>query len=134
MNPMTSIRRVFVFAVVVVGGLRADGVAPQLVNSPQAQRIRDLTLIGGSTERPSPELVAAKVRLLVELAKTIRAKLSAIDARAREAGGIDQVPSAVREEREALLKRESEVSRMLKQAMLKQAMIESDTAPEPTTR
>ena len=121
MNRILSVRSISLFSIAILGCLRAVDVSPRLSDSPEAQRTRDLTLVGRSAERGSAEVSAAKVRVLVELAKTLQTKLAAIEARLR-AGGSDQLVSDLRNEREALLKRETEVGQMLKKAMLMQAI------------
>jgi hypothetical protein len=122
MKPILSIRSIAVLVIAVVGGLRANDASPQLANSPQAQRIHNLTLISGSLERPNPELLAAKVRVLVELAQALQAKIAAIDVLLRDSGISERLTNALREERETVVKREREVTRMVRQATLMQEL------------
>ena len=120
MNPIVSLRSITVLVVAFVGGLRANEAAPQLANSPQAQRLRDLTLVSGTLERSTPDVLAARVRVLTELAQTLQAKIAAIDVLLRDAS--DKLARALREERETVVKREREVNRMISQSKLMQEL------------
>ena len=94
--------------------LVADEIAPRMADSPEAQRNRDLTLLGGTTSSSSPaEFAAAKVRVLKALLDALQARVTAIDARFREVAPDNQAAGRLNAEREALLKRKDEVGKML---------------------
>jgi hypothetical protein len=58
----------------------------------------------------------------VELAQALQAKIAAIDVLLRDSGISERLTNALREERETVVKREREVTRMVRQATLMQEL------------
>lgn len=94
--------------------LGADDVAPRMADSKDAQRIRSLTLIGGTTSPSSlAEITSKKKRLLKAISDALQTRVTAIDARRREAPQDDPDIDRLSAERDRLLKRKAEVDTML---------------------
>jgi hypothetical protein len=80
MNSNAPLKAVLVFISALVPALLAEEVSPRMADSPEAQRIRDLTLIGRSVFASSPtELPAAKkVTILHLLSVQLQSRVDAI--------------------------------------------------------
>jgi hypothetical protein len=76
-----------------VSPLVANDIGPRMARSPEAQRSRNLKLIG-ATSLPPAELAVAKARILNALLDALQARVAASDARIREAPQDD--PAAIR--------------------------------------
>jgi hypothetical protein len=122
MNFNFPVKAVLVLATVSPPVVAAE-VTPRMADSPEARRIRSLTLLGGAsapmpikvgTSSSSPtERAAAKARILKEDLEALRSRITAINARLRDLPDNDPAVSRLRLERDVLLRRESELSTVL---------------------
>jgi hypothetical protein len=116
MNSNAPLKGVLVFMSALVPALLAEEVSPRTADSPEAQSIRDLTLIGRSvfasspTERPA----AKKVTILHLLSVQLQSRVDAIDDSLRELPLDEPAASSLKSERDGLLKRRAGLDKMLR--------------------
>jgi hypothetical protein len=113
MNSNGALVIVLAFSAASVPRLVADEVAPRMADSPQAQKIRALTLVGGTPSSSPAELAAKKVRVIKALLDALQARVAAIDSLLRELPRDDPAATRLRAEREGILARKDEVGTML---------------------
>lgn len=95
--------------------LSADELTPRMADSPDAQRLRSLTLLSNPTALSSPKnLALVKARTLRALSDALRARVAVIDARLLNSPSDDLEVRRLNTERDTLLKREREVGELLK--------------------
>ena len=122
MNSHTTLKAVQIFVAASVPALIAEEVAPRMADSPEAQRIRDLTLLRGTIPTLSPAdvelelnrvLVGQKVRTLKALLEALQARVAAIDVWLRDLSLDEAAASSLKSDKDRLLKRKDEVGKML---------------------
>jgi hypothetical protein len=116
MNSYAPLTAVLVLISASVPALLAEEVFPRMADSPEARRIRDLTLIGRTVfpSSPAQPLAAKKVTILELLSVQLQSRVDAIDDRLRELPLDEAAASSLKSERDGLLKRRAGLDKMLR--------------------